>query len=228
MADMDGFLGNSIVDSIKDAQRLDRQMDGLKLIGQRKVNLIQQEQITNDREYIRTLEQTVKSLKEEISTLKRSQSSGIDTLKYDPFTDTVTSPGQKKFEEGFYQGLQKGTQQVAQEYEALLAKPFHEIASQNGNFKETYEAQMELMADWMVSQKAFKELAIEFGFDAHGYTPEQVWEMGQDKSIDVLQDKHDPSHNTNVGDSTIIGPRREVLLDKAQKAKAARKAKKGS
>ena len=228
MADMENFLGNVVIDSIKDNQRLNQLGNQDKLIGQRKVNLIQQEQITNDREYIRTLEQTVKSLKEEISTLKQSQSSGIDTLTYDPFTDRVISPGQKKFEEGFYQGLQKGTQQVAQEYEALLAKPFQEIAQKNGNFKETYEAQMELMADWMVSQKAFKELAIEFGFDAHGYTPEQVWEMGMDKKIDVLQDNHDASHGTNFSDSTHPESRREVLLNKALKDKADRKSKKVS
>ncbi len=228
MADMENFLGNVVIDSIKDNQRLNQLGNQDKLIGQRKVNLIQQEQITNDREYIRTLEQTVKSLKEEISTLKQSQSSGIDTLKYDPFTDRVISPGQKKFEEGFYQGLQKGAQQVSQEYEALLSKPFHEIAQKNGNFKVAYEQQMEFLAEWMVSQKAFKELAIEFGFDAHGYTPQQVIEMGLDKSIDVLEDRHDPSHNTIVGDSTIIGPRKEKLVEKYHRDKATRKAKKGS
>lgn len=119
-------------------------------------------------------------------------------------------------------------QQEVEYYKELLTKPMQVIAEHNGDFKKTYEEQQALLADWMVSQKAFKELAIQFGFDAHGHTPEQVIEMGLDKSVDVLEDKHDPSHRTNVGDSTIIGPRREVLLEKAQKDKAARKAKKGS
>ena len=102
------------------------------------------------------------------------------------------------------------------------------IAEHNGDFKKTYEEQQALLADWMVSQKAFKELAIQFGFDAHGHTPEQVIEMGLDKKIDVLEDKHDPSHNTNVGDGSTIGPRKEALIEKYHKDKAARKAKKGS
>ena len=93
-----------------------------------------------------------------------------------------------------------------------------EIAQQYGNFKQTYEKQMEIMADWMVSQKAFKELAIEFGFD-DGLQPEEVIQMGADKKIDVLEDKHDESHNTNVGDSTIINPHRDKLIKKYNESK---------
>ena len=93
-----------------------------------------------------------------------------------------------------------------------------EIAQQNGDFKQTYEKQMEIMADWMVSQKAFKELAIEFGFD-DGLQPEEVIQMGADKEIDVLEDKHDESHNTNVGDSTIINPHRDKLIKKYNESK---------
>ena len=52
--------------------------------------------------------------------------------------------------------------------------------------------------------------------------------MGLDKKIDVLEDKHEPSHNTNVGDATLIGNRRDKLIDKANKDKATRKAKKSS
>jgi regulator of replication initiation timing len=98
----------------------------------------------------------------------------------------------------------------AEEYEELLCKPMLEIAQKNGNFKKTYEAQMQIMADWMVSQKAFKELAIQFGFK-QGLSAEKVVQIGSDKEIDVLENKHNPEHNTNVGDSVIIGPRVEVL-----------------
>ena len=113
-------------------------------------------------------------------------------------------------------------------YKSLLAKPMQVIAEHNGDFKKTYEEQQALLADWMVSQKAFKELAIQFGFDAHGHTPEQVKEMGLEKEIDVLEDKNDPSHKTNFSDSTHPEPRRQALLEKYHKDKAARKAKKGS
>ena len=98
-------------------------------------------------------------------------------------------------------------------YNRLLAKPMAEIAAENRKFKETYEAQMELLANWMVSQKAFKELAIQFGIEK-GLTLDEVIEMGKNKKIDVLENNHHVSHNTNVGDSVYIGPRVEKLKSK--------------
>ena len=104
----------------------------------------------------------------------------------------------------------------AEYYKKLLTKPMAEIAKANRSFKETYEAQMELLADWMVSQKAFKELAIQFGIEK-GLTSDEVIKMGLDKKIDVLENRHDVSHNTNVGDSVYIGPRVERLKNKLKK-----------
>ena len=101
----------------------------------------------------------------------------------------------------------------AEYYQKLLTKPMAEIAQANRSFKETYETQMELLADWMVSQKAFKELAIQFGIEK-GLTTNEVIEMGKNKEIDVLENRHDISHNTNVGDSVYIGPRVGRLKDK--------------
>ena len=105
-------------------------------------------------------------------------------------------------------------------YEQLLCKPMLEIARQNGQFKKTYEEQMTIMADWMVSQKAFKELAIEFGWDK-GLKTDDVVEMGLDKEINVLEDKHDKTHRTNT-DTQIIGPRKEKLIEKYYKDKMLR------
>ncbi len=67
MADMDDFLGKVVVDSINDANKFSTQMDGLKLIGQRQVNIAQQEQISNDRRYIRQLEDEIRSLKSKLN-----------------------------------------------------------------------------------------------------------------------------------------------------------------
>ena len=115
--------------------------------------------------------------------------------------------------------LEQQLEQQANQYEALLCKPMLEIAQHNGNFKATYEAQMQIMADWMVSQKAFKELAIQFGFDK-GLSPEKVIEMGYDAEIDVLENKHDPSHNTNAGtDENIITRRKDELIKKFHESK---------
>jgi hypothetical protein len=84
-------------------------------------------------------------------------------------------------------------------YKDLLCKPMAEIAEVSGNFKETYEKQMELMADWMVSQKAFKELAIQFGFEK-GVSKDETIKIAQSKKQDVLNQRHDPENNTNADD----------------------------
>jgi hypothetical protein len=112
-------------------------------------------------------------------------------------------------------------------YEKLLAQPMQVIAEHNDDFKKTFEEQQTHLADWMVSQKAFKELAIQFGLEKE-LEPQDVIEMGLDKKIDVLEDKHEPSHNTNVGDATLIGNRRDKLIDKAKNIKLSRQSKKGS
>lgn len=107
----------------------------------------------------------------------------------------------------------KKLKQEIEVYRQLLCKPLGVIAENSDNFKKNYEELMQIMADWMVSQKAFKELAIEFGLEK-GLKLEGIIQMGNKKELDVLNDKHDPSHNTNVGDSTIIGPRRNNLIAK--------------
>lgn len=63
-------------------------------------------------------------------------------------------------------------------YKELLSKPMEEIARQNGAFKETYMKQQELLAQWMLSQRAFKEIAMQYG-QKLGKTPEQVVAEGE-------------------------------------------------
>ena len=110
----------------------------------------------------------------------------------------------------------------AEYYQKLLAKPMAEIAQANRSFKETYEAQMELLADWMVSQKAFKELAIQFGIEK-GLTSDEVVEMGKNKKMDVLENKHEEQHNTNVSDSLFLVDRKDVLIERAKKSNTPKK-----
>ena len=100
-------------------------------------------------------------------------------------------------------------------YKKLLAKPMAEIAEENHDFKNAYETQMELLADWMVSQKAFKELAIQFGIEK-GLTPTEVHQMGLNKKLDVLENKNDPSHKTNSSDLTTMQEEVDRLKLKAK------------
>lgn len=80
----------------------------------------------------------------------------------------------------------------------------------------------EVLADWIASQKAFKELAIQFGIEK-GMAVEEIIEMGLDKQIDVLEDKNDPTHNTHMNTTPEI---RQKLIDNYHKEKAERQAKK--
>ena len=91
----------------------------------------------------------------------------------------------------------------AEYYQKLLTKPMAEIAQANRSFKETYEAQMDLLAEWMVSQKAFKELAIQFGIEK-GLTPDEIRDMVIKKRSDVLLNNNNPSHKTNSSDLTTM------------------------
>ena len=70
-------------------------------------------------------------------------------------------------------------------YKALLSKPMEEIAAANGDFKATFEKQQEIIADWIVSQKAFRELAYEFG-EKLGLSQDEVRAQVKDKKKDVL------------------------------------------
>ena len=72
-------------------------------------------------------------------------------------------------------------------YKALLSKPMEEIAAANGDFKATFEKQQEIIADWIVSQKAFRELAYEFG-EKLGLSQDEVRAQVKDKKKDVLND----------------------------------------
>lgn len=84
-------------------------------------------------------------------------------------------------------------------YKNLLTKPMEEIAENNEDFKKTYQLQMSIMTNWMVSQKAFKEIAINLGKEK-GMTVQEISELGIEKKLDVINDSNNPEHNTNFED----------------------------
>ena len=76
----------------------------------------------------------------------------------------------------------------------LLTKDMLEIANENGDFKETYHKQQELLGNWMVSQRAFKEIAIKFGLEM-GKTKEEVVAEGNATKIKVLDGETEHGNN---------------------------------
>lgn len=83
-------------------------------------------------------------------------------------------------------------------YRNLLSKPMLEIAMVNGDFRGTYEKQQELLGEWMVSQKAFKEVAIKLGLEA-GKTREEVTAAAKVEVDNVLNNQ--TQHGNNLAKS---------------------------
>lgn len=79
-------------------------------------------------------------------------------------------------------------EQENKQLKELLAKPMHEIAAKDGNFKGAYEKQQEMLADWIVSQRAFKEMAMKYGKLA-GKTPEEINAEGMAAKETIINGK---------------------------------------
>lgn len=87
-------------------------------------------------------------------------------------------------------------------YKNLLSKPMREIAEIDNNFKLAYEKQQELLATWMVTQRAYKEMAIDFGLKL-GKTKQEITEALVDEKISkVLNDETE--HGNNAEESVLM------------------------
>lgn len=100
-----------------------------------------------------------------------------------------------------------------QRYKDLLAKPMIEIAEQSGAFKETYEEQQNLLAKWIVSQRAFKDIAMKYGQMA-GKTPEEIQSELSEATKKVLN--NEASFPINNADKTDLSSRTIDKLKKTQ------------
>lgn len=107
----------------------------------------------------------------------------------------------------------KNLEEQVEFYKNLLAKPMAEIASQNESFKETYRTQQEFLASFMLSQKAFKELAFDLGLQL-GRSKKELVDAAKQNSIKVLTNQ--TRHSNNAEDSTIITRNIEALRNKVK------------
>lgn len=79
-------------------------------------------------------------------------------------------------------------------YKNLLTKPMNEIAALNGDFKETYQEQQTSLGEWIVSQRAFKEIAVKLGLQLDK-NKEQVIKEGNEAEIKVLNNETEYGNN---------------------------------
>ena len=84
-------------------------------------------------------------------------------------------------------------------YKNLLTKPMAEIADLNDDFKETYIEQQVILGEWMVSQRAFKEIAIKLGIET-GRTKEDVIQEGLANDVKVLNNQTEHGNDFNQND----------------------------
>jgi len=83
--------------------------------------------------------------------------------------------------------------------EGLLGEPFLHIASQHQGFKNRLINEHVVFVDWIVSQKAFKELAIEFG-EHLGISKDETIKKAHSNEEGVLNNTFIAEHKTRISD----------------------------
>lgn len=74
------------------------------------------------------------------------------------------------------------------EFKGLLAKPMLEIATESGEFQKTYQKQQSKFAEWIISQRAYKELAMKYGKEL-GKDIQEVEKDSENAKEIVIQNK---------------------------------------
>lgn len=104
--------------------------------------------------------------------------------------------------------------------EELLSRPLKEIAQENAEFKENYEilieAQKEIIADWILSQKAYKETAMILGMQL-GKTPEEIKKMAESNEDVVLNNNSTIDDGNNASSSKTLSNHAAKIIDMRKK-----------
>lgn len=101
------------------------------------------------------------------------------------------------------------TEAELESYKSLLSKQNAEIAQYKENVDAAFRQQQEKLATWMVGQRAFKELAIEFGTQA-GKSKEEVVKMGLSEMEEKVLN-NETKHGNNAEDLKTVKPFIEKL-----------------
>lgn len=104
------------------------------------------------------------------------------------------------------------------EYESLLARPMKDIAAANEDFKKTYELQQQMIAEWIMAQKAWQETAMQLGMKL-GMTPEEVKEGAAPNTNAVLENR--TQHGNDASESLLLQKyAADILAMRKSKGKA--------
>ena len=74
-------------------------------------------------------------------------------------------------------------------YKSLLSRPMAEIAKYNVDFAAAFKMQQQIMSDWILSQKAYKELALDLAFEM-GIPSDEIDKAYVERANQIADDTH--------------------------------------
>lgn len=125
----------------------------------------------------------------------RNQQAEINRLRNE--ANGVAAPSQQEI------ALRERVAKLEQ-LESLLSRPMAEIAQKIPAFENAYLREQEILAQWILEQKAFAEIAMQYG-QALGKTPEQITsEVNQAREV-VLSGGSKFGNNLNAEAKNALG-----------------------
>lgn len=94
-------------------------------------------------------------------------------------------------------------------YEELLSRPMKDIAQANDDFKKTYDQQQQMLAEWIMGQKAYRETAMQLGMSLD-LTTEQVQKMAAPNYTAVLENR--TQHGNDASSSSTLSAHASAIL----------------
>jgi len=149
---------------------------------------------------------------------KRAQSIAAEAVSsissYEAESDYLVDLGEKLLQKlKRTEAVLEQAQAANRNYQALLARPMAEIAAVSPEFNATYNAQKELLATWIVNQRAYRELAMELGAQA-GKSRDEVIAMAKQVKTTVIESQ--TRHNNYAKDEPFLTPYLETIRAKAK------------
>ena len=99
--------------------------------------------------------------------------------------------------------------QQANEFRSLLSRPMKEIADMSGDFKKAYEVQQQMIAEWILAQRAYKETATALGLEA-GKTADEIKQMASQSANAILEDRSE--HGNDASTIPLLADHASAIL----------------
>lgn len=95
-------------------------------------------------------------------------------------------------------------------FRKLLSRPMKEIAEASGDFKKTYDLQQQMLAEWILAQRAYRETAMQLGLQV-GKSPEEVQKIATQNANAVLENRTEHANNSTT--SPLLAQHAAAILE---------------